>query len=130
MKKTIGRHNRTILNSETEEEVEPCICTQYECSLDGDCCKKNVIYQAEVITEDGIIGFYIGSTSQTFKGRFSGNRTIMNNPKYREKGSKLSKFIWKLKDEGTNYQIKWRKQIQAQNQKMCFVHKRGLLEVV
>ena len=32
----------------------------------------------------------------------------MNNPKYREKGSKLSKFIWELKDEGINYQIKWR----------------------
>ncbi len=32
----------------------------------------------------------------------------MNNPNYREKGSKLSKFIWELKDEGVNYQIKWR----------------------
>ena len=108
MKKRIGRHNRTVLNSETEEEVEPCVCTQYECPLDGDCGKKNVIYQAEVITEDGRIEFYIGSTSQTFKGRYSGHRTSMNNPKYREKGSKLSKFIWELKDEGINYQIKWR----------------------
>ena len=98
MKKRIGRHNRTVRDSETEEEVEPCVCTQYKCLLDGDCGKKNVIYQAEVITEDGRIEFYIGSTSLTFKGRFSGHRTDMNNPKYRENGSKLSKLIWELKD--------------------------------
>ena len=110
-----------------EDTIELSLILKQRKRLDGDCCKKNVIYQAEVITEDGRIEFYIGSTTQTFKGRFSGHRTSMNNPKYREKGSKLSKFIWELKDEGTNYQIKWRKQIQAQNQKMCFVHKRGLL---
>ena len=61
--------------------------------------KKNMVYQAEVTTEDGRIEFYIGSTSQTFKG----HRTDMNNSKYRDEGSKLSKFIWELKDEGTNY---------------------------
>ena len=32
----------------------------------------------------------------------------MNNPNYRDKGSTLSKFIWELKDEGVNFQIKWR----------------------
>ena len=62
------RHNRTVLNSETEEEVEPCVCSQFDCPLDGDCGKKNVVYQAEVTTEDRRIEFYIGSTSQTFKG--------------------------------------------------------------
>ena len=102
MEKRIGRHNLTVLNSETEEEVEPCVCTQYECPLDGDCGKKNVI------TEDGRVEYYIGSTSQTFKGRYGGHRTDMNNPKYRDKGSKLSKVIWELKDEGVNFQIKWR----------------------
>ena len=66
MKKRIGRHNLTVLNSETEEEVEPCVCTQYECPLDGDCGKK------KVITEDGRVEYYIGSTSQTFKGRYGG----------------------------------------------------------
>ena len=32
----------------------------------------------------------------------------MNNPNFRDKGSTLSKFIWELKDEGVNFQIKWR----------------------
>ena len=48
----IGRNNRHILNSETDEEVEPCVCT-----LQCDCGKKNVIYQAEVICEDGRVEF-------------------------------------------------------------------------
>ena len=108
MKKRIGRHNRTVLNSETEEEVEPCVCTQYECPLDGDCGKRNVIYQAEVITEDGRVEFYIGSTAQTFKGRYGNHRTDLNNPNYGKKGTSLSKFIWELKDEGVNFEIKWR----------------------
>ncbi len=59
MKKRIGRHNRTVLNSETEEEVEPCVCTQFACPLDGDCGKKNVVYQAEVTTEDGRTEYYM-----------------------------------------------------------------------
>ena len=33
---------------------------------------------------------------------------ISKTSKMQEKGSKLSKFIWDLKDEGVNYQIKWR----------------------
>ena len=52
MKKRIGRNNRFILNSEAEEVVEPCVCTQYECPLQSDCGKKNVVYQAEVTTEE------------------------------------------------------------------------------
>ena len=67
-----------------------------------------MVYQAEVTTEDGRIEFYIGSTSQTFKSRFKRHRLDMNNPNYRDKGSKLAKFVWELKDEGVNYQIKWR----------------------
>ena len=40
MKKRIGRNNRRILNSGTDKEVEPCVCTQYECPLQGDCGKR------------------------------------------------------------------------------------------
>ena len=32
----------------------------------------------------------------------------MNNPKYRNKGTRLSKFTWELKDQGINFQVKWR----------------------
>ena len=46
--------------------------------------------------------------SQPFKGRYSGHRTTMNNSNFRDMGSTLSKFIWELKDEGVNFQIKWR----------------------
>ena len=108
MKKRIGRNNRRILNSGTDEEVEPCVCTRYECPLQGDCGKKNMIYQAEVICEDGRVEFYIGSCSTTFKARYGTHRTNMNNPKYRDKGTRLSKFTWELKDQGINFQVKWR----------------------
>ena len=67
-----------------------------------------MIYQVEVICEDGRVEFFIGSCSTTFKARYGTHRTNMNNPKYRVKGTRLSKFTWELKDQGVNFQVKWR----------------------
>ena len=77
-----------------------------------------------------LIEFYIGSAAQTFKGWFSGHRTSMNNPNFRNKGSTISKIIWELKDEGVNFQIKWRivdTTLQSKNKKMYALYKRSLL---
>ena len=39
---------------------------------------------------------------------YGNHRTDLNNPNYGKKGTSLSKFIWELKDEGVNFEIKWR----------------------
>ena len=107
MRTQVSRHNSRILREATDEAVDPCDCTLFECPLNGECQKKNVVYQATVtVTDTGHQETYVGATNH-FKTRFRNHRTSLNNPKY--KGSTtLSKYVWKLKEEKKAYTIKWR----------------------
>ena len=49
---------------------------------------------------------YIGSTND-FARRYYKHRTDAKNPDYRT-ATTLSVYIWKLKDEGKNFQVSWR----------------------
>ena len=50
--------------------------------------------------------FYIGITEHSFKKRFSNHKKSFNLKKY-EKETELSKYIWKLKEDGKSPSIKW-----------------------
>ena len=49
---------------------------------------------------------YIGSTKHSFKTRFNNHKISL---KYRKHSHStcLSKYIWELKDKGTDHEIKW-----------------------
>ena len=49
---------------------------------------------------------YIGMSKYNFKTRFRNHKKSFENPKYRS-STTLSKYIWDLKEEETNYEIKW-----------------------
>ena len=103
----VSRHNHRVLSAGAREELAPCVCTQFECPLNGRCESNNVIYQATVTTVDnGHIETYVG-VAANFKSRFRGHRTSINNQKYRS-ATTLSSYIWKLKEEKRNYVLKWR----------------------
>ena len=48
---------------------------------------------------------YIGSTGGPFKTRWYGH--IRDLKVYKENGTQLSKYIWKLKNSNTEYTINW-----------------------
>ena len=62
------------------------------------------MYQANVRTNTSTKN-YIGSTGNTFKGRFNGHKHTFNN---RDANSTtLSTHVWALKDAGKEHDISW-----------------------
>ena len=55
------------------EQLDPFVCTDFECPLNGNCEIRNCVYQATVTFEDQDIETYVGVTKH-FKQRFVGHR--------------------------------------------------------
>ena len=74
VKSIISRHNKRILSSNTVRETKDnCNCRNPdECPLRKNCLDRNIVYEAEVTSDDGEVKKYIGMTANTFKG----NRTV------------------------------------------------------
>ena len=112
IKNLIQRHNKRTLNNikKTEKtKTEPieslCNCRNKEqCPIKNKCLTKNVIYKATVTTKKETMN-YIGSTGGPFKTRWYGH--IRDLKVYKENGTQLSKYIWKLKNNNTEYTINW-----------------------
>ena len=69
-----------------------CNCrNNHDCPLQGNCLVQNIIYKASVSSSDGQ-KYYIGSTSQSFKKRWSGHKTSFTNPKH-VTDTTLSKYM-------------------------------------
>ena len=67
------------------------------------------MYKAQVrVKDDPDVRTYVGQTSRTFKARLA-NHT--NACKYisKRKDTALTDFIWKLKEEGKEYEVAWEK---------------------
>ena len=110
MKKIISGHNAKIQTKPTELLTDKnCNCqSKKKCPLDGNCLETNVVYQATVIeTKTQQTETYIGLTAPPFKQRFN-NHTKSFNLRTYETDTELSKYIWKLKDGGIKYIIKWK----------------------
>ena len=112
MAKIIKGHKCKLTKSK-QNKRSTCNCWKNEdCPLPGKCTTSNVIYEAKVSATD-CDKTYIGLTANTFKTRFAAHKSsLMNRDK--ESSTELSKYIWKLKDKQTPYQISWRILQQAQ----------------
>ena len=108
IKSEIASHNRTLLNSGPEDiGGKLCNCQKKsECPLEGSCLLSNVVYRAEISTTEGDKGIYIGTTGNSFKERFRGHKSSFKMSS-RRNSTELSKFYWKLSDEGKSPTIKW-----------------------
>ena len=69
--------------------------------MGGQCMKKEIVYQATVNSEGGKVENCVGLTANTFKERFSGH--LFNFKHENSKGTTLSAYIWKLKNETKKY---------------------------
>ena len=108
IKSEIAGHNKTILsNNKEDKDNRLCNCRRKdECPLNGRCLTSNVVYQADISTKEGDHGTYIGTTGNSFKERHRGHKSSF---KYSTKRNttELSKFYWKMRDEGKSPEIKW-----------------------
>ena len=109
VKSIIKAHNRKILatsGNSSDGPARTCNCVRGRtCPLGGQCLTRNVVYEASVHAKNRTM-IYIGSTGNDFKSRFNTHNSSFNNRGQNE--TRLSKHIWELKDENTNYSISWR----------------------
>ena len=108
----ISSHNKKILNkdqppSPTNPPVQrTCNCRSHAiCPLNGKCLEEATIYKATVTTDEKV-ATYVGSTELPFKTRYTGHKSSFLH-QHQAKSTTLSKYIWDLKMQGTDYELKW-----------------------
>ena len=110
MGKVIANHTaKVIKNSQPTQNNQQKLCNclvKEECPMEGQCLKKEIIYQATVKSEGNETQNYIGLTANTFKKRYSGHLYNFNNED--SNGTTLSAYIWKLKNESKTFEINWK----------------------
>jgi uncharacterized protein (UPF0335 family) len=112
IKSMLDAHNRSIIGinsgNTSDANNRSCNCRRAnDCPLDGRCLTKNVIYRADVSTpsDPSKSKVYIGSTTRAFKVRYTEHKADFNNASGRS--TKLSRYIWSLKEQKQKYNIKW-----------------------
>lgn len=108
MASIINKHNKSILRADSPEPVGGCNCRTglSTCPLNGECLTDNVIYRAEVVT-DNDNKLYFGSCSTTFKERYGDHKMSINNINYKNK-TELSTYTWQLKDKKIDFKVNWK----------------------
>ena len=103
----ISAHNKSVLKRNSSTPKKPCNCrVKQECPLNGNCQARNIIYQASVKTDHGV-ETYVGLTGDHFKSRFR-NHTASFRDQRKKNATELSKHIWELKNNNTEFTITWK----------------------
>lgn len=102
----IKQHNAKILNESLQKISKPCNCrVKKNCPLDGKCLATSIVYKANVTTNYKNLSYY-GACEGEFKTRYNNHTKSFRLRKYQNE-TELSKYIWKLKDNKTKFQISW-----------------------
>ena len=106
----ITNHNtRIIRNSQTQvTSADNCNWRNKEaCPLQNKCMNKDIVYKATISTSNANdTKHYIGMISSTFKERYRNHIKSFTHKKYANE-TELSKHIWHLKQNKTDFTIKW-----------------------
>ena len=110
VKNIISKHNTRIIRKSQPQvtNTASCNCRNKEtCPLQNKCMSKDIVYKATISTcNTNNMKHYIGMTSSTFKERFRNDIKSFNHKKYSNE-TELSKYVWRLKENNTDYTIKW-----------------------
>ena len=83
-----------------------CNCVEpSECPLEGKCLSESIIYRATVGTAEGEKD-YIGCSEGKFKLRFNNHTKSFTHKTYRN-DTKLSQYIWSLREQDKKFSISW-----------------------
>ena len=107
----ISSHNKKIINSGNETNVKTCDCrNKSNCPLDKKCLTNKIVYKPEIEINDGInelsAKVYFGISETEFNSRYN-NHTMSFRNRTHENDIEISKYIWSLKDENKDFDIKW-----------------------
>ena len=110
IKQIIKSHNSQIMEKTSQshngETTRTCNCRRNQaCPLRGNCLVSDIIYKATVKSTRGTVT-YVGLCSGEFKKRYYNHTKSFKNKKY-QKETELSKYIWDLKTENSDFSIKW-----------------------
>ena len=97
--------NKDDTNDKINTNDKLCNCRKEPCPLNNQCLISNIIYKA-TITTDKTTKQYLGSTGNSFKQRYRNHKSSFNNINKRHT-TELSNYIWNLKDNKTDFKIKW-----------------------
>ena len=109
IKSEITGNNRRIRTGNSDQLTEKsCNCRSKvePCPLNGKCQTSNLVYRADIRSDDTDHRIYIGTTGNTFKQRYTGHKTTFKHKK-KQNTTELSKYYWKLRDEGKTPTISW-----------------------
>ena len=109
IKSEITANNRRLTSSNSDHQPEKlCNCRSrtVPCPLDKKCLTSNIVYRADIKTNDNDHKIYIGTSGNSFKERYAGHKTTFKH-KQKKNSTELSKYFWKLTDEGKSPQIEW-----------------------
>ena len=117
MQKKVSIHNSKIYNDKQQNDqqvnnqVKPCNCRggRVNCPLGGKCnIEKSVVYSCKVTRlDDFSTETYTGMTKDTFKERLYGHNFDFRHRK-QESSTRLSSYIWHLKDQHVQYRLEWK----------------------
>ena len=110
LKQFISGHNKKILKKNEPKKAEKvCNCRGgvKNCPVEGNCRKQEVIYEVEVSADQKENKSYIGSTATEFKDRY-GNHKSDCKLEHRRHATKLSGYVWELKDMNIRPVLKYR----------------------
>ena len=110
VKSIITSHNTRIIRKSQPQDIsaENCNCrNKHACPLQNKCMSKDIVYQATIFTGNTQdTKHYIAMTSNTFKERYRNHIKSFTHKKYSNE-TELSKHVWHLKQNKTDFTIKW-----------------------
>ena len=109
MQRIIKKHNAKILSQPlaVQDAVPPCNCKRKQsCPLNGMCQVRNIVYQATVTATNLPTKYYYGLTERRFKDRFYEHTADAKHKSHRN-NTRLSVYVWELKERGVDYNITW-----------------------
>ena len=105
IKNLIKQHNSKILNKDRDKIQQPSNCKIKEgCPLNGKCLDQCMVYKAEVSTNITYKEYY-GASEGGFKSRYNNQMKSFRNISHIN-DTELSKYLWTLKKNGTDYHLK------------------------
>ena len=110
MESIAKQHNSKILNESNtnNEQGHTCICrVREQCPLNNNCLSSGVVYMANVSIRTMTHWEKLYRINRRpFKLRFNQHTSSFKHEKHNNR-TELSKHIWKLKNKGKQYNIKW-----------------------
>ena len=104
----ISSHNTKVLKPDSDPNTRTCSCrNKQQCPLEGNCLAECIVYQATVTAATKPTRHYFGLTEDNFKTRYNTHIHSFRAEQCR-KATELSKYVWDLKSENLECDIKWK----------------------